>query len=132
MNYYEIPFAVLSEIPFQGIEVLKARILDTLEKHSGKIIKCEYWGVRSLAYKVKKQSKARYFVLSVAADSSFPENMIRYLKLAEIVLRYAIYKLDEVEEKPSEMLETLLTNPEYLKTEEEKHYANMFSSKATN
>ena len=47
MNYYEIPFAVLSEIPFQGIEVLKARILDTLEKHSGKIIKCEYCKYRS-------------------------------------------------------------------------------------
>lgn len=128
MNYYEIPFAVLPEIPLQGIEALRARIIDTLEKHSGKIIKCEYWGVKDLAYKIKKQSKARYFILTVESDPSFPINMTKYLKLTEIVLRYAIYKLDVISPNISETLAELQKTPEYLSTEEEKNYANIFTA----
>ena len=126
MNYYEIPFAVLTEIPVQGIESLKTRFLDTLEKHEGKILGCEYWGIRNLAYKINKQSKARYFVLKIQANQSFPIEITKYLRINEIVLRYAIYKEAEFSEKPSQMLEYIMKAPEYLSTEEEKAYASIF------
>lgn len=128
--YYEIPFAVLAEIPIQGIETLKTRFIDTLEKHGGKIITCEYWGVRDLAYKVNKQSKGRYFILTVEATSGFPIEITKYLRINESVLRYAVYKAEEIDQKPSTLLNNLLKTPEYCSTEEEKAYANIFAVKA--
>jgi small subunit ribosomal protein S6 len=130
MNYYEIPFAVITEIPVQGIESLKSRLVDTLEKHGGRIISCEYWGVRDLAYKVKKYSKARYFILKVEAGAGFPIELTKYLRINESILRYAIYKEESAEVNPSPMLNDLLKTPEYLSTEEEKAYSNIFSPKA--
>jgi small subunit ribosomal protein S6 len=130
MNYYEIPFAVIAEIPVQGIESLKSRFFDTLEKHNGKVISCEYWGVRDLAYKVKKHSKARYFILKVQAEGGFPMELTKYLRINESVLRYAIYKEEDESVTPSPILNELLKTPEYLSTEEEKTYSNIFTQKA--
>jgi small subunit ribosomal protein S6 len=131
MNKYEIPFAVLTEIPTQGIESLKSRFLDTLEKHDGRIVSCEYWGVKNLAYKIKKQSKARYFVLKIEAKESFPANITKYLRINEIILRYAIYKEeDSFNENPSPILAKIMKSPEYLSTEDEKSYAAIFETKS--
>ena len=130
MNYYEIPFAVSTEIPVQGIESLKSRFLDTLEKHEGTIVHCEYWGIKNLAYKINKQSKGRYFVLTVKAKNSFPIDITKYLRINEIVLRYAIYKEENFDEKPSPILANLLKTPEYCSTDEEKSYSNIFLQKA--
>lgn len=130
MNKYEIPFAVLTEIPVQGIENLKSRILDTLDKHDGKIVSCEYWGVKNLAYKIKKQSKARYFILKIEAKESFPANIIKYFRINEIILRYAIYKEEAFDDQPSPILAKIMKSPEYLSTDEEKSYAAIFESKS--
>lgn len=130
MNYYEIPFAVLTEIPIQGIESFKTRLSDTLEKFSGKIVSAEYWGTRDLAYKVKRQSKARFFILYVKADGGFPAEITKYLRINESVLRYAVYKIEELPSKPSAIMEDLLKTPEYTSTEEEKAYANVFNVKS--
>jgi small subunit ribosomal protein S6 len=127
MNYYEIPFAVIAEIPVQGIESLKTRFVDTLEKHGGNIVSCEYWGVREMAYKVNKQSKGRYFILKVQAKGNFPLEITKYLRINESVLRYAIYREEVLETTPSPILANLLSTPEYLSTEEEKTYANIFT-----
>lgn len=136
MNYYEIPFAVLSEIPLQGIETLKQRIADSLEKHSGKIMYSEYWGIRELAYKVRKQSKARFFVLIVQSGKDFPAEITKYFRLNESILRHAVYKLTEESfntiKKPSYILSKLLETPEYSSTEEEKAYSNVFQSQSSN
>lgn len=130
MKYYEIPFAAVAEISVQGIETLKTKILDMLEKHSGKIVHTEYLGVRDLAYKVKKQSKARFFILTVECSTDFPLELTRYFRINESILRYQVYSVETVDKKPSGILENLLKTPEYLSTEEEKSYANIFTVKA--
>jgi small subunit ribosomal protein S6 len=130
MSNYEIPFAVSTEIPIQGIESLKTRLIDTLEKHGGKIISCEYWGIRSLAYKINKHSKGRFFILKVTSEPGFPIEITKYLRINETVLRYAIYKEEELDTKPSPILTSLLKTPEYLSTEEEKAFANIFTTQA--
>jgi len=130
MKYYEIPFAAIAEIPVQGIEALKTRFVDILEKHSGKILHVEYLGVRDLAYKVKKQSKARFFLVSVEAGTGFPMEITKYFRINESILRYQVYNVESVNKKPSAILTDLLKTPEYLGTEEEKAYSNIFAVKS--
>lgn len=129
MNYYEIPFAVLSEIPLQGIETLRSKILDLLEKHSGGVVKSEYWGVREFAYKIRKHSKGRFYLITIKAAGTLPVAIGKYFGINESILRYAVYKVDSIREKPSFILSKLLEAPEYASTEEEKAFSNLFNIK---
>ena len=64
------------------------------------------------------------------ANQSFPIEITKYLRINEIVLRYAIYREESLSEKPSQTLEIIMKSPEYLSTEEEKCYANIFQRKS--
>jgi small subunit ribosomal protein S6 len=129
MNYYEIPFAVLSEIPSQGIETLLSKLKDILGRHNGKIIKAEYWGNRDLAYSIRKHAKGRFYMIIVEAESAFPADMVKYFKLNESILRYAIYKIEKVWEGESYILRQspALKQKDNYVSEDEKSYMNVFA-----
>lgn len=132
MRYYEIPFAVSTEIPIHGIEILRNKLLGILEAHSGKIISCEYWGMTDLAYKIKGHSRARYFILLVQAATTLPSEVKVYFNLNESIIRYEIFHEEKLNSEPSEHLKALRKNQEYLSTDEEKGYAAVFSSNSIN
>jgi small subunit ribosomal protein S6 len=127
MHLYELPIVFSQDVPVQGVSSLKARLERVLDVHGGKIISFEYWGVRSLAYKIKKQSKGRYYILKIEASPSFPSDISNYLRINESVLRYAIYKEDSLQSGLSPVMKDLQKNSEYLSSEEEKQFALAFA-----
>ena len=104
MNKYEHVFITRPDVsPAQmetSIEELKALI----EENGGKVHKTEYWGLRTLAYRVNKNRKGHYGYLDMEADNSVLDAIDFKQKYADDVMRHMTVKVDELTEEPSAVL----------------------------
>ncbi|NQV56580.1 MAG: 30S ribosomal protein S6, partial [Rhodospirillales bacterium] len=65
------------------------------------VTKCENWGLRSLAYRIKKNRKGHYLMFNIDCPSGAVQEMERQMRLNEDVLRYLTIKVDKLDEEPS-------------------------------
>src|ERR1700758_5488738 len=68
------------------------------------MIKREYWGLRGLAYRIKKNRKGHYMLMGLDAKPTFVNEMERQLRLNEDILRFLTLSVDKIEEGPSVIL----------------------------
>ena len=104
MPLYETVLIARNEITQQQVESLADDIATQLGADEGLIRKREYWGLRSLAYRIKKNRKAHYLLLGLEAKPAVIKEMERQLGLNEDVLRFMTIRVDEIEEAPSAIL----------------------------
>ena len=70
----------------------------------GKITKNEYWGLKSLSYRIKKNRKAHYSLLNIDAPHAAVAEMERQMRINEDILRFMTVRVDALEEGPSAMM----------------------------
>ena len=104
MPLYECVLIARNDVTQQQVEAVADGIGADLETDGGSVKKREYWGLRSLAYRVKKNRKGHYMLLGLDAKPAFITEMERLLRLNEDVLRFMTLRVDEIEEAPSAIL----------------------------
>lgn len=104
MPYYECVFIARSDISPQQVEALAEQMAGVISEGGGRVGKREYWGLRSLAYRIKKNRKGHYMLLNLDAPPAAVAEMERQLKLNEDVLRFLTVRVDALEEGPSAMV----------------------------
>jgi small subunit ribosomal protein S6 len=104
MALYEHVFLARQDVTAQQVEALTEQLKGILTGRGGKIAKSEYWGVKSLAFRIKKNRKAHFSLLNIEASSDAVVEMERQLRLNEDVIRFLTLRVDEHEEGPSAML----------------------------
>ncbi len=104
MPLYECVLIARNDVTQQQVEAVADGIGTDLEADGGSVQKREYWGLRSLAYRVKKNRKGHYMLLGLDAKPAFITEMERLLRLNEDVLRFMTLRVDEIEEAPSAIL----------------------------
>jgi small subunit ribosomal protein S6 len=104
MPLYECVLIARNDITQQQAEAIADNIATQLEPEGGEIRKREYWGLRSLAYRIKKNRKGHYMLLGLEAKPTFITEMERQLGLNEDVLRFLTLRVNEIEEAPSAIL----------------------------
>ncbi len=72
-----------------------------LSDNGGKLVDHEYWGVKTMAYKINKNRKGHYAFLRSDAPSAAVQEMERLMRLHDDVMRVLTVKVDEHEEGPS-------------------------------
>jgi ribosomal protein S6 len=77
---------------------------DVIEGLGGKVTKNEYWGVKSLNFRIRKNRKAHFTLLNVDAPPAALTEVERQQRINEDVLRYLTVRVDELEEGPSAMM----------------------------
>ncbi len=105
MPLYECVLIARNDVTQQQVEAVADGIGADLETEGGSVRKREYWGLRSLAYRVKKNRKGHYMLLGLDAQPDFVTEMERKLRLNEDVLRFMTLRVDEIEEAPSAILQ---------------------------
>jgi small subunit ribosomal protein S6 len=93
-----------SEITQQQAEAVADALTTQLETDGGAVKKREYWGLRSLAYRIKKNRKGHYMLLGLDAPPPAILEMERQLTLNEDVLRFLTVRIEEISEEPSVIL----------------------------
>lgn len=104
MPLYECVLIARNDVTQQQVETVADTITTDLETDGGAVKKREYWGLRSLAYRVNKNRKGHYMLLGMEAKPSFITEMERLLRLNEDVLRFMTIRVDEITEEPSAIL----------------------------
>jgi small subunit ribosomal protein S6 len=101
MPLYECVLIARNDITQQQVDAIADGLASQLESDGGAIRKREYWGLRSLAYRVKKNRRGHYMLLGLDAKPTFVTEMERQLGLNEDILRFMTIRVDEIEEAPS-------------------------------
>lgn len=106
MPFYENVFIAGQDLTPAKVGELTQKYIAVIEAKGGKVTKREDWGLRNLAYKIKKNRKGYYTLMNIDAPAEAVVEMERLMRLDENLLRYLTIKVDALEEGPSAMLET--------------------------
>jgi small subunit ribosomal protein S6 len=104
MPLYEHVFLARQDLGAQQVEELATQYKSLIEQLGGSVPKTEYWGVKSLAYRVRKNRKAHFTLFNVDAPPTAIAELERQERLNEDVLRYLTVRVDEHEAGPSAMM----------------------------
>lgn len=105
MPFYESVFIARQDISPAQAEALADTFTGILKERGGDVTKREYWGLRSISYRIKKNRKGHYILLNVDAPPAAVQEMERNMRLNEDVLRFMTVRVDELEAGPSMMMQ---------------------------
>lgn len=106
MPLYETVYIARQDISSQQVETLTEQMSAFITEGGGSVAKVENWGLRNLAYKVKKNRKGHYVLMNIDAPIPAVKEMERNLQLNEDILRYMTIRVEELEEGDSVMLQS--------------------------
>lgn len=104
MALYEHVFLARQDVTAQQVETLTEQLKSIITSNGGSIAKSEYWGIKSLAYRVKKNRRAHFTLLNIDAPAAAITEMERQMRINEDVIRLLTVRVDAHEEGPSAML----------------------------
>jgi small subunit ribosomal protein S6 len=105
MPLYEHIVLARQDVSAQQVEELTNNLTEVLTQGGGKVTKNEYWGLKSLSYRIKKNRKAHYTLLNIDAPAPAVAEMERQERINEDILRFMTVRVDELEEGPSAMMQ---------------------------
>ena len=109
MPLYECVFMARNDVTQQQVEAIAEAVSNQLDTDNGvpngtSVKKQEYWGLRGLAYRIKKNRKGHYSLLAIDAPAPAVKEMERQLSINEDVLRYMTVRVDELDLELSPIL----------------------------
>ena len=104
MALYEHIFLARQDVTTQQVETLTETLKTLIAAQGGSVSKVEPWGLKSLAYRIKKNRKAHFTLINITAPSAAIVELERQLSINEDVIRYITLRVDEHEAGPSAML----------------------------
>ena len=104
MPLYECVFIARQDISSTQVDSLADRFTSLISENGGEVKKREYWGLKNLAYRIKKNRKGHYVLFNLDAPAPAILEMERNMRLSDDVLRYLTVRVEELEEGPSAMV----------------------------
>src|ERR1700688_3193860 len=101
MALYEHLLIARQDISAQAVDALATHLKTIIENEGGKVEKQEYWGLRTLAYRIKKNRKGHYVLLNLNAPANAIAELERQLKINEDVLRFLTVRVEAFEQSNS-------------------------------
>lgn len=105
MAFYECVYIARQDISSSQVDTLTEQFTAIITENGGSVAKTEYWGLRNMAYRVKKNRKGHYVLLNIDAPSAAVLEMERVMRLNDDVLRTLTVKVDALEEEPSVVMQ---------------------------
>jgi small subunit ribosomal protein S6 len=111
MRLYESVFIARQDISTGQVDALCEEFEGIITSGGGKILKKEYWGLKTLAYRIKKNRKGHYILFNIEADAATMDEYDRKLGLNEDVIRVLTIKTEDVSDEPSIMMQSKSDRP---------------------
>ena len=104
MALYEHVFLARQDLSQAQVDALAATATEIVEAGAGKVTKTESWGLKNLAYKIKRNRKAHFVMLNIEAPAGVVAELERQTGINEDVIRWMTVKVETHEEGPSVMM----------------------------
>ena len=101
MPLYEHVFLARQDISQAQVEALTKEYGEVITEGGGRVGKSEYWGLKSLAFKIKKNRKAHYSLMNLDAPAAAIAEMERRMSLSPDVIRFLTVRVEQHETEPS-------------------------------
>src|SRR5579862_2788186 len=101
MAFYECVFIARQDVSGTQVEALIETLAGVITEQGGQVTKREYWGLKNLAYRIRKNRKGHYALLNIDAPAAAVQEMERTMRINEDVLRYLTVRVEALEEGPS-------------------------------
>ena len=101
MPLYEHVFLARQDLSQAQVDALAVTATEIIEANNGSVTKAETWGLKNLAYKIKRNRKAHFVLLNIDAPAGVVAELERQTQINEDVIRYMTVRVDEHEEGPS-------------------------------
>ena len=98
---YEHVFLARQDLSQAQVDVLAATATEIVQTNGGTVNKTEAWGLKGLAYKIKRNRKAHFVMLNIEAPAGVVAELERQTQINEDVIRYMTVRVDELEAGPS-------------------------------
>src|SRR5215813_6175913 len=105
MALYENVFIARQDVPATQVETLTNQFAELVTAQGGTVSKKEYWGLRSLAFRIKKNRKGHYTLLNIDAPAAAVKELERTLSINDDIIRFLTVRVDELEEGPSAIMQ---------------------------
>ncbi len=105
MPFYETVFIARQDLSDTQVKDLIAQFSKIITDNGGKIHKTEHWGLRTLAYRIKKSRRAHYALIESDAPAPAIHEMERRMRLSEDILRYLTVREEALSTGPSAILD---------------------------
>lgn len=104
MANYETVLIARQDVSAAQVESITDMAQEILTEDGGRVARREYWGLRGLAYRIKKNRKGHYVLLNYEAKAEAVHEMERRMRLHDDVLRYMTVRTEDLPEEPSVVL----------------------------
>lgn len=104
MPYYECVFIARQDVSAPQVDALTDHFSKVIEENGGSVAKREYWGLRSLSYRIRKNRKGHYVLLDVDAPSAAIEEVGRQMGINEDIIRHMTVRVEELKPGPSQIM----------------------------
>lgn len=98
---YEHVFLARQDLSQAQVDALAATATEIVEANNGKVTKTETWGLKNLAYKIKRNRKAHFVLLNIEAPAGTVAELERQTAINEDVIRWLTVRVEELETGPS-------------------------------
>ena len=105
MALYEHMLIARQDISAQAVDALATHLKTIIETEGGKVEKQEYWGLRTLAFRIKKNRKGHYTLLNIDAPPAAVKELERTMSINEDIIRFLTVRVDTLEEGPSAVMQ---------------------------
>ena len=106
MTLYENVFIARQDISGQQVDALADSFTQLIAENGGEVKKREYWGLRNLAYRMRKNRKGHYVLMNIAGPPAAISELERTMRINEDVIRYLTLRVDQHEEGPSMIMQS--------------------------
>ena len=104
MPMYEHVFLARQDLSQAQVDALAATATEIVEAGEGKVTKTETWGLKNLAYKIKRNRKAHFVMINIDAPAGVVAELERQTGINEDVIRWMTVRVETHEEGPSVMM----------------------------
>jgi small subunit ribosomal protein S6 len=106
MTLYENVFIARQDVSGQQVDALADSFTQLVADNGGEVKKREYWGLRNLAYRMRKNRKGHYVLMNIAGPPAAIAELERTMRINEDVIRYLTLRVDQHEEGPSVIMQS--------------------------
>lgn len=117
MPFYESVFIARSDISAAQVDALVESLSGVVAESGGAVRRNEYWGLKNLAYRIKKNRKGHYALLNIDAPPGAIQELERNMRINEDVLRYLTVRVEALNDEPSPMMRGRAAREERIREE---------------
>ncbi len=105
MPLYENVFIARQDISGAQVDALADSLAQLIADNGGEVKKREYWGLRNLAYRMRKNRKGHFVLMNLSAPPAAIAELERTMRINEDVLRYLTIRVEALDEGPSAIMQ---------------------------